>query len=419
VTLEELPNLKRGATALATAAQTNLRWPSMSPLRVISVRSKLAADARAIASELADDDTTLVPLATAFSLGAGEVVPFGVDVDSPPFDRFPFARQALAQRLFHELGRIPRGRAPGLELDLRARLAHALNMSEAPSPLLIVPVVAVYILIVGPINHKLLRRYDAHVLIVATTPVVAMLFTGVIFLIGYVMTGLATVVLRTTLLEARSGDVVATERTAISIHSSTSSTYKVALDDSLVAARVFPQGTSTEKEEQALAIGDKRSTYAAVPLNLWEHAFFVGTALRPIGTGVKVEQKSDSVSVVNGTGLALGRGILFRKRSDKGLAIPPVAPVTTVEVAEKGAETGGAQIQPIPKDVAEYFAEDEDRRKLIERILTELTDRIPLHGRSVYLAALESSPSTIEVDGRSKATRDVPFLVVQLDEEKP
>lgn len=424
VTLDKLPALKAAAQALAAAAQTPFSWPRTAGVHVFDVRQdsvaggggRLSREGSVLFEEERPEGN--VALASVFSHGQGEVVLLGVDVDQPPFDRWPYSRQALSQALFKNRGRVPRERNLGFEPELRNKLAHALNVSEAPSPLAIVPAVILYILLVGPINQKLLRRYEAHVLIVATTPLVALVFTGVIFAMGYALTGLATVILRTTVIETRSGEAVGTERTAVSIHSSTSSTYKVAVDSSLLSTRVYPAGVDLEKQVQSIAVADGRRTWGAIPLNLWEHAFFVGSGQRSLGGGVVVTAGPKEITIANKTALELGKGLLVTRRLEGLIRVPRIPAGTKVTVPRAQPE-GTLPVPATSQDAAAYWVEGAEPQKFLARVLGELADRVPLRGRPCYVSLLDASPSAVEVDTRNRATRDAPFVVVGYDEERP
>ena len=71
----------------------------------------------------------------------------------------------------------------------RASLGQAAEESELPSPLLLIPVVAAYILCVGPLNRRFVQRLRAPVVLVATTPLVACAFAVLIFFAGYARRG--------------------------------------------------------------------------------------------------------------------------------------------------------------------------------------------------------------------------------------
>ncbi|MBI3724153.1 hypothetical protein HY251_09410, partial [bacterium] len=364
------------------------------------------------------------PLFTSWRVGNGLSVLLRVDLETEPFQHWLKARDELSREILAGERIAVLGRT-GRTMEREPSLEGALEVGESPSPLWMVPVVLAYIACVGPINFALLKRRQAQVLILATTPLVAAAFTLFVFLNGYVARGFRTVVQRATVLEMRSGDDWGVQRSGLSIYSSSSSSYKVSADAALLVRH--PPNERTQDRRSGEHAGERvvqdegRFSFPQVPLDLWERAFFEGRGLRATGGPIAVTLSGTSdVEVSNKSSLALGKGaVIFHAPSKDGrnvpeltvCAVPPLAPGKTVRVS----------IAPPPAKesatatFADALLDEKMDATFARRALAGLGLSAERPSAAVYAALLESPLPSIDVEGWAKPTNELSAVLVRIE----
>ncbi len=334
VSVAEAPMRTWVWSALERSSDLRGRRPT---LRAYTVKSESVAPG-------SEDDW---PLFSHWRVGAGLVAFLRVDLEAAPFDDWARAKETIARGLLTGQGQVGVLGRNARAWPQDPALENALEVGEAPSPLWMVPVVLAYIACVGPINFTLLKRRNAQVLILATTPLVAVAFTVFVFLNGYVARGFRTVVERATVLEVRSGEDYGVQRTGLSIYSSSSSTYKVVGDAALLVrhAHEKPRDDKSADAVERVVQDGGRFAYPTVPLTLWERAFFEGRGLRSIGgrIAIALDPKTDEAEISNRSTLSLGKGVVaFRAAHRDGRSpradgfvctVPPLAPGKSIRVS--------------------------------------------------------------------------------------
>jgi hypothetical protein len=425
----ELPNLSALQNdAHLASSEGDSRMPPRQGLRAIVLEGMPGATT-VISQPDADGDP--VGLFTRFPVGKGEALVAAIDPDDPPLDSWRPTRRLAAYLLGEKLPHSYLYEREHQEPLVRPTVTQAMNASETPHQILVALIVVLYIAVVGPLNYALCRRWDHHVLIVATTPVIAIAATGVIFASGYIAKGVSTVVQRATFLEVQPGGELAFERDYVAVRSASSSTYRVEFDKGLAPRQVFVDDDAARAGAQLLEeLDDGRSVFPSVPLNMWDHAFFEAQGRRPLGGKLVVGKSGSAWRVENGTQLELGKGALLLPENLL-VRLPELPRGAAVEVEIPGSRSLKVKVATISggahstdeKPWDDVVAGRLDGNGQAEALLGPLDDassqyaarvlgRLPVDRgrRAMYVGLLPSAPSKVLVDGRDKATRELHVL---------
>jgi hypothetical protein len=425
----ELPSLSSLESDSQLATEPTRMPPHASPLTAIELEG--VPGATAVISQR-DKDGGSIGLFTRFPVGKGEALVAAIDPDDPPLDTWRPTRR-LAAYVFGE--KIPHTflcERDHQEPLVRTPVTQAINASETPHQILVALIVALYIAIVGPINYALCRRWDHHVLIVATTPVIAIAATAVIFASGYIAKGVSTVVQRATFLEVQPGGELAFERDYVAVRSASSSTYRVEFEKGLVPRQVFVDDDAARAAEQLLEEQEEgRFVFPSVSLNMWDHAFFEAHGRRSLGGKLTVGRSGSAWRVGNGTQLDLGKGALLLPENllirlpelPRGAAVEVEIPASRSSKVKVATTSGGARSTD-EKPWDEVVGGRCDGNGQAEALLGSLEDAsapytarvlgrlmVERDRRAFYLALLPSAPSKVLVDGRDKVSRELHVVI--------
>ena len=349
-------------------------------------------------------------------LGRGRVLLLAADLTLPPFDRWQKPRaallQALAQAIEDSLVRrreaLPYQRASP---TLRPKLAELLDSNQRPSALLIALMILLYLICVGPLNVGLLRKRDAPLLAALTVPSVALVFTVLAILGGYLTKGLGTVVWRVSVVRAELGATRGVEQTALSLRSSGAGQHEVAFSPGARATRVFHNERAAEEATQTLR-DQERMSFAEVRLDTWEQGVFEGNGEVGLGEGLRLSRAGEDWRIHNETPFRVtGVAILdARDTLHFAPAVPAGGEVTTSPGPTSGRRTAGLQIL---RALAEGDLRDE---RLGRQALDEYAEDLLVAPGICVVARLERAPSQVLVDGDEDADREVALLVLHGEE---
>jgi hypothetical protein len=358
---------------------------------------------------------------TAWKLGAGDVILSALDLEAPPFDHWAHARDELARQLFSVLAPVPAGtRRRAREQMLKPWFEQAAEESELPSPLLLIPVVAAYILCVGPLNQRLVRRLDNPVLSVVTIPLISTAFAGVVFGAGYVVRGSTMGLDRLTVIQARPGEDTGWQWSALRIRSASSATYRITSDARLVASQVVLGSETVDRDDPTnqrhgvgkLVIQDEgRFAFPDLPLNLWERAFFEGHGPCALGSGISIAVGAKEATITNGSTLQLGPGVLFIPPGDQGISVPPLAPGASARV-----DIAVRTVRPERVEILGALLGDAEARRLATRSLDSFVDHT--RTETTFVASVTNPPGSLELDNRSRPSRELAVLIVESENEE-
>ena len=134
------------------------------------------------------------PLLVESSYGSGRVDFISLDLSSAPFNSWPDTI-GFWNRLLAPLGQFPDGQPPDISMRQMTGMNMVSNLSNIPA--LDLPsirwlsiLLAIYILLVGPVNYLVLRRLRRLQLAWLTIPILTLLFSAGAFGMGYLMRGI-------------------------------------------------------------------------------------------------------------------------------------------------------------------------------------------------------------------------------------
>lgn len=368
--------------------------------------------------------------------GRGAVYLLAADLSAPPFDRWRH-RTSLVNSANSLMTRgvrsvltpyVPEPRQsrsrdaanPHGDPDLVQHL-DSIEMPSLPSVLLLI---VVYVLCVGPINYFVLRARDRQIWIVATVPLISLLFCAGVILTGYATKGLGMVAWRVTVISTKIGEAGAVEQTGLSLRTSQAGSYPVAFDRSLAVARVMGHGEELDDGRDTVR-DEGQLTYPEVSMEMWQQVTFKAQALRNLGGGLSVKFANGSVEVSNQTPYALA-ALLHLKAPLLGEG-DPENPNRLYQLHGLGpldslATTVVPQGKPVLLSKAHWAREtaralapaaEETDLALLERTLLAY---VPVGNPAVQellVGLLEAPPSEIVVDGAPKADRELCLIVAR------
>jgi hypothetical protein len=183
-----------------------------------------AAQARTLAA------ASLSPLVVEGTYGEGRVDFIGLNLSSAPFNSWPDTI-AFWNRLLAPLGQYPDGQPADISMRQMAGMNIVGNLSnipalDLPSIRWLAILLAVYILLVGPVNYLVLRRLRRLQLAWLTIPTLTLLFSAGAFGIGYLMRG-TDVIMNQIALIAPNGSGSATVTSYLGLFSPTQRSYSL------------------------------------------------------------------------------------------------------------------------------------------------------------------------------------------------
>jgi hypothetical protein len=355
-----------------------------------------------------------VPYFTAYKFGAGDVVFCALDLESKPLANWQRGREELGRFLHAALEPVPERRGVADDERLAPWFEQALIEGELPSPLLLIPVVLLYVVCVGPLNQRLVRRSSTPVVSIVTIPLIALVFTVVCFVAGYLVRGSSTSTDRLAVIEAHPGEELGREWAGLRIRSASSTSYRIVSDPLLVAQERSGRdqaegGSGRSSAAQRTIQDDGRFAFPDLPLTQWERAFFHAYGPCPLGGPVTVLVTNKDVTIKNGSRFDLGQGVVFLPGTD-GWRVPALAPGAQATV---GATTF-ASIKPEPSEVLAWICEEENQKKIATRALEKFLEH--LRTEMTYFACVKNAAPAFSVGGRVGPDRDLAVLIVQGDD---
>jgi hypothetical protein len=405
---------RHGSLLLQRGELTEVRAPFVAfAHRARSAKSEAEG---ALAERLGEGEGVGLSLFQPVRHGRGRVYLLATDLSAPPFDRWD-GRPGLIGEIQRKLAtaRTPvlsqaflgSGYGPSDDPFHRPRLAKLLDSATEPDQLSLVLIVILYVLVVGPLNLRWIRRRNQPLLVVLTLPALSLLFCGAVILSGYANKGLRTVVWRVSYVRAPLGATHGYEHTAVSIRSDSTATYAVGLDPTLVGARVARSDEQARDLTHRLTLGPEGLSLPGLPLRIWEQAQVEAMALRDLGEGLTVTGGGREAPVLhNGTPYRIARAGVVRRR--RVIVVEDLAPGESRPVY--GA---GVTWEDWDADLARALLPPEapaEQAELLERAL-EREGGSTTRSRVTVFALLAAPPSRITVDGEEVADNAVSLLV--------
>ncbi|MGE0709721.1 MAG: hypothetical protein AB7N76_22135 [Planctomycetota bacterium] len=343
--------------------------------------------------------------------GRGAVFLLAMDLTAPPFDRWRGTDtliDLIGQTLEDSATRGRRAQ-PLFQRPApceRPALGDLLDSNQRPSTPLIVGLILLYLVCVGPLNVHLLRKRSPVVLALAV-PAVALGFTLLTIVGGFVTKGLGTVVWRVSVTTATPGATRGLEQTALSLRSSVADQHALRFQPGLRATRVFRGPEALATAHQGLR-DDEGFSFGGVRLDTWEQGVFEANGELGLGKGLSLTAQGDELLVQNGTGHALEGLVVLDERDvlrRAGRLADGAEAATELHEAIRREGAAGREA------VARALFQDPVAARLAAEALGEYVGRDLPAGR-VVVARLRRAPSRITVDGDEDADREVALLVL-------
>lgn len=175
------------------------------------------------------------PLIVEYPVGEGAVIWMAVDPGLSPFDAWAgvetFWQNVIGSRAFYPPQMPPDVAPRQLQTQDLFYALQNLPSLELPSLQILVPVLGVYILLVGPVNYLILRRQKRLELAWITIPVLTLLFSIGAYGLGYGLRGNDVIVNQVALIRGIPGGESAYVRGLVGIFSPSRSTYDLSISN--------------------------------------------------------------------------------------------------------------------------------------------------------------------------------------------
>jgi len=194
---------------------------------------------------------------------------------------------------------------------VKNELARSLDMSSLKLlPLWLVTIIAVvYVGLVAPANFLALRRWGRPLLFVASVPIIVVIYTGMIFVTGYVYKGSSNLYSEVEIVEATSGSGTGASERYSGIYSASPAGFALEYDGRTVPCPFF---LTYAKQKSARIRFDNypRVSVGDFPLSLWQMGYMGSRGPRDLAGGVRIEMVSGGCRVTNNTPYDLKQGLI-------------------------------------------------------------------------------------------------------------
>ncbi len=234
-----------------------------------------------------------LPLLVERQVGRGVVYWLALDPSLTPFDAWAgtdeFWLSVVGDRAFHPRD-MPTDISPRQMINEQLYYAlQNLPSLDLPSLRLLVPLLALYILIVGPVNYFALRRTRRMELAWVTIPVITLLFSAGAYGLGYGLRGSDVIVNQVAVVQGVPGGEGGYVRSVIGVFSPSRRTYDLTIsNEALVApSRIpgdpFAGGTSNAR--QAVILQGEPALVENFTVNQWSMQSVTAESLATEGYG--------------------------------------------------------------------------------------------------------------------------------------
>lgn len=233
------------------------------------------------------------PLIVEYPLGDGAVIWMAVDPGLSPFDAWAgvetFWQRVIGNRAFYPAQMPPDVAPRQLQTQDLFYALQNLPSLELPSLQILVPLLAVYILLVGPVNYFVLRRQKRLELAWLTIPALTLLFSIGAYGLGYGLRGNDVIVNQVALIRGIEGGDSAYVRALVGIFSPSRSTYDLSIDnDALLSPTAVDYDPFSGQPIGALnatLIQGQPALAQGMEVNQWSLRSVVAESFAPEGYG--------------------------------------------------------------------------------------------------------------------------------------
>lgn len=235
------------------------------------------------------------PLAQIVRCGAGTVVVFKYDILRAPFSEWPGLKSNLQGII-----QIP---AKTSRQNPRHPLHWKGKEKSLPSATTVAGILGAYLLAIGPANYLMLRRRKKLVLMPFTIAGIAVAFTIMIVIYGYVSRGASTELRQCTLVRTHPGRTTAFATTQKGIYASSNKAFVMTFDDSAALRKVAARQQRYGGDESPLQVTDTGTgtLQARFTSPMWEVFTIEARAALPEFGSLQIVGPAAKPTVVNAT----------------------------------------------------------------------------------------------------------------------
>lgn len=366
------------------------------------------------------------PVLYSLRAGFGRVYFLSFDMGKKPFNGWNGSLK-MWREIYSALRFTNQGGEGALQSNARGTRSVWSSMCEAiegkinkmPSLALISILIMAYLVLVGPINYYIVSRKNRQILVVATIPVMVVIYVGVVFITGYLFKGVDTVAQKLERVELINGKGFARTNAFFSVFSASASRYDVGTD---AKSRL----TGLYKKEEGFAGADlqvrqDRGAFSVEShfINMWGLQFFAAASERelqpPPGKeklvpGITVGFDERGCYVLNATGLSISEGVVMVSRpgeSAQFCSSGPIEPGIKVYPEVKKSVTD-------PYELKTALLENEDPEKRYDSNVLELLET----GGACFIGTLKDGVTGFFVDSPFKVDRELSLVVVRRAPER-
>ncbi len=306
---------------------------------------------------------------------------------------------------------------------VKNELARSLDISSLKLlPMWLVTIIAVvYVGLVAPANFLALRRWGRPLLFVASVPIIVVIYTGMIFVTGYIYKGSSNLYSEVEIVEATSGSGTGASERYSGIYSASPAGFALEYDGRTVPCPFF---LTRAKQESArirfdnypgVSVGD-------FPLSLWQVGYMGSRGSRDLAGGVRIVMVIGGYRVTNNTPYDLKQGLIAQTSHPSGgpvehYSFPGVRKGETIFVEFSGIGTRRCSNADHLSQLLGYNIGDRDFPasaieacvyKRFEKAVGRMRD-----GEVVLIAGFQDDGMPFQAGASMKREFDAHFLIVR------
>ncbi|HUW34596.1 MAG TPA: hypothetical protein VM223_23555 [Planctomycetota bacterium] len=259
---------------------------------------------------VAVDGADHLPWADVAQCGLGKVVVFKYDLLGPSFSQWNGLGDVLQRTL-----KIPQPKAR--EMPVRVRWDG--REQKLLKPPAVAGILAIYLLVLGPVNYVFLRRRRKLVLMPLSITLIAIAFTVAIIAFGYLWKGASNELKELSLIRTSPDRTTAYAMSEIALFCSSNRKFEFDFPVTAAVRKVTDRADGSGNDESPMTVVDTgKGVYRAQFTSLMWSQFRM-EARAPLAEfgNVHVERQGNTVTVVNATGVDL-ESCWYRSRTDAG-----------------------------------------------------------------------------------------------------
>ena len=182
-----------------------------------------------------------------------------------------------------------------------------------------------YILLAGPLNYFILKKFDKREFALITIPVMVILFSVGTYIIGYASKGGSVIIRQISVVNMNSSSNMSSIDTFIGLFSPNKSTYRIGFSDS----NAWAYNIVKDERMEMITREDEKNSIENIVLNMWSMVGFKGSSINKFPGGlyldtmdIKIDAPDDMKSlggiIINDTGKTIHNACFIYNSSQIG-----------------------------------------------------------------------------------------------------